>query len=405
MGSKKFKAKAEPVKVMKEKKDKKSTTSPGFFRHLFASLFNNTAAYEGGRREPWWIAALLFMLSIIIAVVPGMVAVGKTKGSDSLNGNLYHADFGLVKFAESLNTNDVDLLVKEDAVTKKHVLYESSVSNKTFAQDIATNKIILTDDTGPEDFPYFAFTQDRTTTTTNSEGESISTTVAFDYLRVYYTGHLDRNFTVGKTTYKPEHYLATKLAEYKSTLTAETNKDITSHLIIGRETIYLRLFNPNEILSTGSTVISYEGKVNTLPVTMNLRTFATNNVNGETISPANTNYTSEVVANFANMQELAYKEVKTQSFWLQTAVYLIIFTLIGLVMGLIIFISTRGKNNPNHDLKFFEAIRIGAWLLPTPALITLIVGLFAPGFFHMVFIMGLGLRSVWLTMRTLNPRQ
>ena len=75
-------------------------------------------------------------------------------------------------------------------------------------------------------------------------------------------------------------------------------------------------------------------------------------------------------------------------------------------MGLVIYISTRGKNNINRDLKFGEAIRIGAWLLPTPpALLTLIVGLIMPNFFHMVFIMGIGLRSVWLTMRTLNPRQ
>ena len=40
---------------------------------------------------------------------------------------------------------------------------------------------------------------------------------------------------------------------------------------------------------------------------MNLRTFATKNVDGNAISIANTNYTDEVIANFANMQNLAYK--------------------------------------------------------------------------------------------------
>ena len=218
-------------------------------------LFNNQVAYNSGRREPWWIAALLFMLSIIIAIIPGMVQVGKTKGSDSLNGNLYHSDFGLVKFAEALDANDVDLLVKEDALVKKHVFYENSATSKTFAADVAVNKVVLTDDISPEEFSYFVFTDERSTTTTNSEGVSTTTTAPFDYLRVYYTGNHTRNFKVGNTIYKPEHYLATKLAEYKTTLTEETNKDITSHLIIGSESIYLRLLIPNEILNTRSSYL------------------------------------------------------------------------------------------------------------------------------------------------------
>ncbi len=403
MGSKKFKAKAKPVKVKAEKKEKKA--SAGLLKRLFTSLFNNRVAFDSGRSEPWWIAALLFMASIIIAVIPGMVAIGKTKGSDSLNGNLYHSDFGLVKFAEALNTNDVDLLVKEDAVTKKNVLYEASASGKTFAADVATNKLILTDDISPEEFPYFTFSAPRSTTVTNSEGESTTTTTDFEYLRVYYTGKFLRSFKDGDNTYKAEQYLLNKLGHYKTNLTEETNKDITSHLIIGRENIYLRLYNPNEILKADGAVISYEGRASSLPVGMNFRTFATKNVEGNAITPASPNYTDKVIENYANMQNLAYKEVKTQAFWLNTSIYVLIFTLIGLMMGLVIFISTRGKMNANRDLKFFEAMRIGAWLLPTPALLTMIIGFIMPTYFQMFFIMSIGLRSVWLTMRTLNPNQ
>jgi hypothetical protein len=64
--------------------------------------------------------------------------------------------------------------------------------------------------------------------------------------------------------------------------------------------------------------------------------------------------------------------------------------------------------NPNRYLKFGESLKIGAWLLPAPALITLVLGFVLPvqyfqQYFPIIFIMTLGMRSVWLTMRTLNP--
>ena len=141
---------------------------------------------------------------------------------------------------------------------------------------------------------------------------------------------------------------------------------------------------------------------------MNIRDFGKVSKDGVPLAKTDIDYTDKVMENFGHMQDLGYKEVKVRTVWFQTGIYAAIFSIIGLVMGLIIFISTRGKMNPNRDLKFGESLKIGAWLLPAPALITLVLGFVLPAqyfqqYFPMIFIMTLGMRSVWLTMRTLNP--
>ena len=40
------------------------------FKLVLKSLVNNEACVEGGRHRPWWIAIILFFLSMIIALVP-----------------------------------------------------------------------------------------------------------------------------------------------------------------------------------------------------------------------------------------------------------------------------------------------------------------------------------------------
>ena len=100
---------------MSKKKYKTSATKekrgPNIrFRRVISSLFNNRAAYDGGRQDKWWMAIILFFLSIIIAVIPIMVQVGQTNGSDLYKGgNLFHTEVGLRKFTDALEDNDVNL--------------------------------------------------------------------------------------------------------------------------------------------------------------------------------------------------------------------------------------------------------------------------------------------------------
>ncbi len=50
-------------------------------------------------------------------------------------------------------------------------------------------------------------------------------------------------------------------------------------------------------------------------------------------------------------------------------------------------------------------MQIGCWLLLSPALITLVVGSFLPQYAALIYVATLGMRSVWLTMKSLRPVQ
>lgn len=393
MSNKRFRDKPQKVKVEKVKKEPSMTR-----RYLFGSLFNNRAAFDGGRSQKGYIALILFVASIAVALVPAMVQIGKTKGSDTFSGNLYHTDVALTRFAEELETNNVDIVVTESS---GELIFSDNGTD--FATNVATDTFSLTDGITTVAVPYYSFIQDRSVEVRDSAGNPTIELVEFEYLRVYYTaGFENETFLYSNTTGDAASYLATKLINLNE---ADAKTDSTSHLIIGRVSMFTRLYNPNTVTVANSPEKRFEGRTSTLTAGLNIRDFTKKTITGETILSTDHDYTTKVLANFANLQDLAYKAVKSQTFILQTGIYAVIFSLIGLVMGLIIFISTRGKYNPNRDVKFIEAIKVGAWLLPTPALLTLVLGFILPAqYFQMIFIMALGMRSVWLTMRTLGPQ-
>ncbi len=388
--SRKFKEKPKKVKTEKVKREPDMRK-----RAYLAMLFNNRAAFDGGRREPWWVAVLFFIASIVIALVPAMVQVGKTKGSDIFKGALYHTDVALTKFVETLEEKDADLTVVTE---NDENIFKASPE---FITMVATNTFALTDGATNEVVPYYSFIQKRTIYTRGENEEVITQEVDFEYLRVYYTGDIQSSFLLDGKVYTGDTFLALKLLALSE---EDAVGNVTSHLIVGRKNLYTRIYNPTAINKPGTPALSYEGRTSSLPVGMNIRDFGKVSKVGIRLDASDADYIDKVVENFGHMQDLGYKEVKVRTFWFQTGIYAVIFAIIGLVMGLIIFISTRGKMNPNRDVKFGEALKIGAWLLPAPALITLVLGFILPAqYFQMIFIMTLGMRSVWLTMRTLNP--
>lgn len=392
--SRKFKQKPKKVKAEKVKREPDMRK-----RAYLAMLFNNRAAFDGGRREPWWVAVLFFIASIVIALVPAMVQVGKTKGSDIFKGPLYHTDVAFTKFVETLEEKDADLTVvseNDENIFKASPEFVNLVANKAFTlTDGATNEVV----------PYYSFAQKRIVYTRDENNAVVTNEVDFEYLRVYYTGDIQSSFLLEGKVYSGDAFLALKLLSLKE---EDAVGNVTSHLIIGRKALYTRLYNPTAINKPGNPALVFEGRTNSLPVGMNIRDFGKVSKDGVPLAKTDIDYTDKVMENFGHMQDLGYKEVKVRTFWFQTGIYAAIFSIIGLVMGLIIFISTRGKMNPNRYLKFGESLKIGAWLLPAPALITLVLGFVLPvqyfqQYFQIIFIMTLGMRSVWLTMRTLNP--
>ena len=72
-------------------------------------------------------------------------------------------------------------------------------------------------------------------------------------------------------------------------------------------------------------------------------------------------------------------------------------------MGLMVFLLTRGKTNPFRIYTFWDCQKIAYWAVPAPSVISLALGFFMSNFALVSFALVVGLRVMWLSMRTLRP--
>lgn len=359
------------------------------------SLINNDTAVMGGRTKKWWIALILYFVSIFIAVIPTMISVGKTKGSAIFTGDQFHSDVAMIKFNESLATNDVDLIFEDSAAGP---ILTNPSANYAFTFD---KTLEITDETSVVfNFPYYTFARTETYTIENSDGTTTEETKVTEHLRVYYVASMDGFVFHGGKHLTPEVYLANYLAKAKS-----TEEKIVSHFILGKNGITIRIYNPTKATEGKNVERSYNGVYKKVPVGLNIKNFYLKDKGGNPLDSTAMTFKSEVLASWANLVDVAYGPVKVNLFFAQSGLSLLVYAVISAFIGLVIFLSTRGKNNPNRSITFKESMQIGCWLLLSPALITLVIGSFLPQYAALIYVATLGMRSVWLTMKSLRPVQ
>ncbi len=338
------------------------------FKLIFSSLFKNDAAIEG-RKKPWFIALIIFLLSSVLAVIPLTVSVAKTTGSDFFNSTLYSYEVGAQKFSETLDEHDVDVTVTANT-EGLHIL--------TLSGDWSTVA-----KAGEDYFEY------------------VSPTTSQTILRVYVQDT--------KTITETEEFVTALLALENSEETP--NLEITSFLVLGHRAMYSYLYNPagvadGSVAGSGYTA-SYKGNYTNVEVGTNFGNFAKYDVTGDPIpAPTEANYAAyqaKVMANWETLFDNAYSEIKDTMLWTTSGIMLGVDAILGLFMMLMIFILTRGKNNPNHTFTLLDSVKIGAWSMLSPALISLIVGFLLPNYASMLFVMTIGLRIMWMSMKSLRP--
>ena len=76
---------------------------------------------------------------------------------------------------------------------------------------------------------------------------------------------------------------------------------------------------------------------------------------------------------------------------------------ITLIMGFMVWILTRGKNNPYHLFTVWQCFATSFWASFTPGLLTVGLGFLLKNFASMMFPLLMGVRVMWLTMKSLRP--
>ena len=336
---------------------------------IFQSLFSNAPIMEA-KNQPWYLALIIFMVSILLATYPTYTQINNREGSNFLSGNTFSIENALVEFSETLKEENVGLVITnriEAETTIAELDNQGTPWKSVFTETLVDHP----------NFPFFQYT-------VNNQVR----------LRVFYQN---------KNSDEDTRAFANAL------LALPIGDDrIGSFLLLGKAAVYMYVYNPAALTANTATgegfTTFFSGTYDEITIGTNLGNFVLTDIDGNTINTSDfVLYTRLVFNNWLNFFDQSFAFNKSQLLLIQTGLTFVVNAIMALLMSLVIFIMTRGKNNPNKHFKFSDTMKIGAWALLAPALLTIVAGALFPEFAGTAFVLFVGLRLMWLSSRYLRP--
>ena len=336
-------------------------------RDGFGSLVSNASALRGAKAGPLWLTIVMFFLAVLLPIIPLFVSQANTNGSTFLNNYSYNLDKNVTLMAMELKNNrnvefEIDsdhlLTVRENDQVVDYSMY-GYVNPFAGRVNERTNQ-----------FELLLFISDATTDANKA------TVVDLISKKVY--------------GYNTTHEVA-----------AEDGLYHPSYIVLFKNGIYVSVYSDNSLTQLTA---SYNGDFKTInPNNKCLETLL--KVDGVAQDPYNSKYVIGVYANFKKLLDKSYDTLKIRNMWVTSAIYFGIFFGASFLMGLIMFLLTRGKNNPNNYFSLWLCLKIQGRLSFCPGLLAMIAGWFLTSQIPLIFIMLIGLRVMWISMKELRPIQ
>lgn len=379
---------------VKAKKVKQKNKSSGFgkkiwegFKTICLSLFNNQSCVNA-KDKKWYWAVPLGLVSIIIAVVPIGVTQWQQNGSIVINSPTYSIENGLIAFQESLEDEGLSVKVNGENHTLEvdesawNTAYEAS--GKAFSYVYEKTVIKMKTETTEKDG----------TSSTTVTGPAEETKVKCCDLTVYYYADSE-NFDT----------LANQTLGGKDVLGNETYS--VNALFLGKSKFALYK-QPSGAKSFKSKIVGYyDGP------SFNFADLTKQNSHGEPYEVSRAQITNGNKSTYIQNSTAAWRTFLNDAWnnqrilngWRTSGIWLGIFAGLTLIMGFLIWLMTRGKNNPYRSFTLWETQKIAYWSALCPAILSLILGFIMPQFLQMYYIFLLGFRVMWMSMKTLRPYQ
>ena len=334
-------------------------------RDGFGQLISNASALRGAKAGPLWLTILFFVFALLLPIIPIFVQQVTTNGSTFLDKYSYNLDRTVTALAIDLKDNrNVEFSINND-----HLLSINENGN-------------------PVDFANYGSSNAYATYTDASNGQ-------FELALYLSTAETDKQ----KETFIAEvdaiHYA------WNSTTTSIEASNIyrPNTIILFKDGIYVCVYGHN---TTSIVANSYLGDFKKMSANDKcLETLLT--VDGVAKNMYDNHYTLGVYNNFKKALDKSYETLKVKNTGLTCLIYFGIFFGASLLMGLLMFLLTRGKNNPNNYFSFWLCLKIQARLSFCPGLLTMIIGFFLTSQIPLIMIMLLGLRVMWISMKELRP--
>jgi len=420
MSKNKTYVKAQPQK----KKRAMSDHAKANLKLFFLSFVNNQACVDLGREKPWYGAILSAVLSVVLLCVPVLTGAMKTKGSDFLGSPTYGYENGLVHFQEDVKAyqeatgNDLDMKVTKEVFTMDQSAWNGTADKKGFFEYVDENDGStawssstqpwyhhVNSATGKVDFQVFYTTE---------TGSGFTT-----YVQKVYKGLNPVISVPEKNAEKSAEFVPPILradstesaskeesAAASSSTSTSDSKDpnaiaISNAIIFGpkRFVVYKANAAGKYVANGGpSTVWYYKAQ---LPMKSILEWRSNNDITKPEVMKS---YQEETLKEWKAWLNPCYTYYRNILAWRQVGIMAAVFAGFILIMGLMIFLMTRGKTNPFHAYTFWQTQKIAYWCAPSPAIIAMILMFISTqSIWQFSFVFVYAMRVLFLSMRTLNP--
>ena len=337
-----------------------------FLSNFFGGLISNQRAMDGAKTNPWWVALIIGLFGIILPVLPITISQAKTYGASFLASNKYNFDQNIASLTVQM-LKDGDEFVVND----QHLLeYQPS-----------------------EGFPARGDYEPIITKTNTSDGqyELMIYYMTGDYseLQGFVDGINERQYKIGTT----------------NIATAEEAKYAPSFMVLFKDGLYVRLNKYNSTDAGKNTYTNFKTDWKQFQPGHKLLASTLGDLNLNDIDP--NLYADQKDAIYNKWVEVFNKSFISQkryNTWVTTAMFFGIYFGLVVLMGLLLFLLTRGKNNVFNYLKFMDTEKMAWWSALAPGILAMIVGFIFSNFAQMAFIVLLGLRTMWMAMRQLRPQ-
>ena len=172
------------------------------------------------------------------------------------------------------------------------------------------------------------------------------------------------------------------------------NEEKVSYFVFTPDTVYVHVVDPNDHSSV---------KLNF--VCINAYKKIGENALKESYSEG-ADKTETIQNTWANWKVLIrqlYNQTRLKAAGMQLGIMSAVNVGIVVIMGFMVWVLTRGKNNPYRIFNVWECYKIVFWASLTPAILTSGLGFLIKTFASTIFPLLLGVRVMWLSMKSLRP--
>ena len=376
----------------KLKKAKKGMNPKAKFTlvNSFKGLISNQAVIDGSKDSPWWVAAIFFAFSAILPLIPTFAQLSKMNGATFIANLNYGLDEQLAHFAFKQKLAGYEFKVEGGRLH----YYE----NYNFETRTGTEKQFVE--------PNESYFENRV-----CEFAIVNTvTNQFDAKFYFWT---DKNLSANVDRITKQTYLIKGNNGSDGQKKPEPDmKDTVVYLpniiIFTPTTMAVALYKDNTAANAGTTNGGLDWLNSRTDIGLVERLLGKEFAN--VTATANEDkfvneHKGEVLDVFRGICTETYLNQKSKTKWTNTGIYLGIYGGVIIFLGLMVFILTRGKNNPYKFLNIWECQKISWWGAASPAIIGTLLSLIFSGnaIGQMAFILVVSLRIMWLSMKQLRP--